>query len=298
MNIRPTLSDLEAFAAIVTHRSFRKAAEELRLSPSTLSHMMRTLEANMGVRLLHRTTRSLSTTEAGERLLARLQPVLRDLDLALEEVNVFRDRPSGQLRINASEIAARLLLHSVVPTFLARFPDMSLDLVTEGRLIDIVAEGFDAGIRLGESVPQDMVAVRFGGTARFVAVASPGYLADHPKPETPDDLRDHRCIRVRMPSGKPYRWEFEHHGQELTVDFPGQLTLDHPGLMAECALKGMGIAYVPTSVVQSYLDAGQLVEVLSNWCPAIPGLFLYYAGHRHVPAGLRAFIDVLKELMP
>jgi DNA-binding transcriptional LysR family regulator len=224
--------------------------------------------------------------------------VLRDLDVALEEVNVFRDRPSGQLRINASEIAARLLLHSVVPTFLARFPEMGLDLVTEGRLIDIVAEGFDAGIRLGESVPQDMVAVRFGGTARFVAVASPGYLADHPAPQTPDDLRDHRCIRIRMRSGKPYRWEFEHHGQELTVDFPGQLTLDHPGLMAECALKGMGIAYVPTSVVQSYLDAGQLMEVLSNWCPAIPGLFLYYAGHRHVPAGLRAFIEVLKELMP
>ena len=298
MNKRPTLSDLEAFTAIVALRSFRKAADELRLSPSTVSHMIRTLEANLGVRLLHRTTRSLSTTEAGERLLARLQPVLRDLDVALEEVNVYRDHPSGQLRINASEIAARLLLHSVVPTFLARFPEMGLDLVTDGKLINIVSEGFDAGIRLGESVPKDMVAVRFGGAVRFVAVASPGYLADHPEPRTPDDLRGHRCIRVRMPSGKPYQWEFERHGQELTVDFPGQLTLDHPGLMAECALKGMGIAYVSTSAVQSYLNAGQLVEVLSDWSPAIPGLFLYYAGHRLVPAGLKAFIDVLKELMP
>jgi DNA-binding transcriptional LysR family regulator len=298
MKPRPSLADLQAFTAIVAHHSFRKAAEELSLSPSTLSHMMRTLEAAMGVRLLHRTTRSLSPTEAGERLLARLQPVLRDLDVALEEVNRFRDRPAGQLRINASETAARRLLHTVVPTFLARFPDMDLDLVTEGRLIDIVAEGFDAGIRLGEAVPQDMVAVRFGGAVRFVAVASPGYLATHPAPQTPHDLKEHRCIQIRLPSGKPYQWEFERHGQALTVDFPGQLTLDHPGLMAECALKDMGIAFVSVSVVQPYLNAGQLVEVLADWCPAVAGLFLYYAGHRHVPAGLRAFIEVLKEHLP
>ena len=177
MNIKPDLVELTAFAAIAVHRSFRKAADELGLSPSSLSHMMRTLEQNMGVRLLNRTTRSVAPTEAGERLLARLGPVLRDLDRALDEVNAFRERPSGVLRINAGTPAVRQLLSAVVPAFLARYPDMALDLVTEGKLVDIVAEGFDAGIRLGESVPQDMVAVRFGGDIRFVTVASPVYLA-------------------------------------------------------------------------------------------------------------------------
>jgi DNA-binding transcriptional LysR family regulator len=296
MNGQPALSDLTAFAAIVAHRSFRKAADELGLSPSTLSHMMRSLEAGMGVRLLHRTTRSVSATEAGERLVTRLRPVLRDLDLALEEVEVFRSRPSGTLRINTSEIAARLLLKTVVPTFLVRHQEMSLDLVTEGRLVDIVAEGFDAGVRLGESVPQDMIAVRFGGEARFVTVASPAYLAGRDLPRTPDDLKDHACIRVRVPSGKLFRWEFARHGQELTIDVPGTLTLDHTGLMTEAAADGLGIAYVSDRSARPYIERGQLVTVLDDWCPWIPGLFLYYPGHRHVPPGLRAFIDVLKEV--
>ncbi|HMC44576.1 MAG TPA: LysR family transcriptional regulator, partial [Caballeronia sp.] len=245
MNDRPALSDLTALAAIVTHRSFRKAADELGVSPSTLSHMMRTLELKMGVRLLNRTTRSVSPTEAGERLVSRLQPVLRELDLALEEVDAVRSRPSGSLRINASEPAARLLMQSIVPAFLARYPDMSVDLVTEGRLVDIVAGGFDAGVRLGEALPQDMIAVRFGGPVRFLAVASPAYLAGHTPPLVPDDLKDHACIRVRLPSGKLYRWEFAKHGQGLTVDVPGSLTLDHIGLTIEAAADGMGIAYVP-----------------------------------------------------
>jgi DNA-binding transcriptional LysR family regulator len=296
MNSRSTLSDLTAFCAIVVHRSFRKAADELALSPSTLSHAMRTLEADMGVRLLNRTTRSVSPTEAGARLAARLQPVLRDLDLALEEVDAFRGRPSGTLRINSSEIAARLLLRSVVPTFLARNPEMALDLVTEDKLVDIVAEGFDAGIRLGEAVPKDMIAVRFGGEARFIAVGAPAYLAGRPPLATPDDLRDHQCIRFRLRSGKLFRWEFEKHGQELTVDVPGALTLDHPELMAESAARGLGIAYLPERVASPYIENGALVAVLDDWSPRIPGLFLYYPGRRHVPPGLRAFIDVLKEV--
>ena len=296
MNNRPTLGDLTAFTAIVAHRNFRKAAEELGLSPSTLSHVMRTLEANIGVRLLHRTTRSVSPTEAGARFAEQLRPVLRDLDLALEEIDAFRGRPSGTLRINSSEIAARLLLRSIVPTFLARNPEMALDLVTEGRLVDIVAEGFDAGIRLGEAVPQDMVAVRFGGETRFLAVAAPAYLAERPPLATPDDLKDHLSIRLRLPSGKLYRWEFEKNGQELAVDAPGALTLDHPELMAEAAERGLGIAYLSDRVASPYLESGTLVAVLEDWCPRIPGLFLYYPGHRHVPPGLRAFIDVLKEV--
>ncbi|MFT4432949.1 LysR family transcriptional regulator [Caballeronia sp. 15715] len=296
MNDRPALSDLTALAAIVTHRSFRKAADELGVSPSTLSHMMRTLELKMGVRLLNRTTRSVSPTEAGERLVARLQPVLKELDLALEEVDSVRSRPSGSLRINASEPAARLLMQSVVPTFLTRYPDMSVDLVTEGRLIDIVAGGFDAGVRLGESLPQDMIAVRFGGPVRFLAVASPAYLAGRTPPLVPDDLKDHACIRVRLPSGKLYRWEFAKHGQELTVDVPGSLTLDHIGLTIEAAADGMGIAYVPDHSAQPLIKAGKLVTVLDDWCPSIPGLFLYYPGHRHVPSGLKAFVDMLREM--
>jgi len=293
---RPSLSDLTALVAISAHRSFRKAADELGQSPSTLSHMMRSLEAGMGLRLLHRTTRSVSPTEAGERLIARLRPVLRDLDEALEEVDVFRGRPSGTLRINAGEIAARLLLRAVVPVFLARFPEMSLDLVTEGRLVDIVAGEFDAGFRLGEAVPRDMISVRFGGETRFVAVASPDYLAARGAPRMPDDLKQHACIRVRLPSGKPFRWEFAKHGQELAVDVPGTLTLDHTELMTEAAAAGLGIAYVSDRVARPYLERGALLAVLEDWCPAVPGLFLYYPGHRHVPAGLRAFIDVLKEV--
>ncbi|NKN38436.1 LysR family transcriptional regulator [Agrobacterium sp. a22-2] len=296
MNNRPGLGDLTAFAAIVAHRSFRKAADELGLSPSTLSHMIRTLEQTMGVRLLNRTTRSVAPTEAGARLAERLAPVIRDFDRALEEVDAYRGRPSGTLRINASEIAARMLIQSVVPTFLARNPDMSLDLVTEDRLVDIVAEGFDAGIRLGEAVPQDMIAVRFGGEARFVAVAAPAYLAAHAAPRVPDDLKDHACIRFRLRSGKLFRWEFEKHGQEISIDVPGALVLNHLDLMAEAAAGGLGIAYVSEHAAAPHLERGTLVCVLEDWCPFIPGLFLYYPGHRHVPAGLRAFIDVLKEV--
>ncbi len=294
MNERPSLAELDALAAVALHRSFRKAADELQLSPSSLSHTIRALEARIGVRLLHRTTRSVSATEAGQRLVARLQPVLRDLDLALAEVDRFRSRPSGTLRINSAEGPARMLLATVVPAFLARHPEMSLDLVTEGRLVDIVAEGFDAGIRLGEAVPQDMVAVRFGGTVRFVAVASPGYLADRGTPRTPDDLSRHSCIRYRLRSGRLFRWEFAQHGQELTVEVPGPLILDHVELMADAAASGLGIAYVPERTAQPFMAAGRLVTVLDEWCPRIPGLFLYYPGHRQVPPGLRAFIDVLK----
>ncbi|MGO7367499.1 LysR family transcriptional regulator [Rhizobium ruizarguesonis] len=296
MNYRPTLADLRALSAIVTHRSFRKAADELGLSPSTLSHLMRSLEANMGVRLLNRTTRSVAATEAGERLVARLTPLFRDFDLALEEVNEFRGHPSGTLKINTSEIAARVLLDAAVPTFLIRYPDMSLDLVTDNRLVDVVADGFDAGIRLRESVPLDMIAVEFGGDTRFVAVASPAYLAAHPAPQTPDALKSHACIRFRLPSGKLFRWEFEKHGHELVVDVPGVLTLDHVELMAQAATKGLGIAYVSDRTARPFLESGALVTVLDDWCPAIPGLCLYYPGHRHVPQGLRAFITVLTEV--
>jgi DNA-binding transcriptional LysR family regulator len=295
---KPTLNDLTAFAAVAAHRSFRRAADELGLAPSSLSHAMRALERELGVRLLHRTTRSVSPTEAGERLLVRLGPALRELDGALAEVDAFRDGASGTVRINAPEAAARLLVRQVIPALLTRHPGLSVDLVAEGRFVDIVAEGFDTGVRLGESVPKDMVAVRFGGGLRFLAVASPAYLGRAGTPATPDDLSAHACIRHRLPGGRLYRWEFERHGQELSVDVPGRLTLGGNELMAEAAADGLGIAYVPDRVAQPYLDDRRLIAVLEDWCPVIPGLFLYYPGHRQVPAGLRAFVAMLKEVLP
>uniref|UniRef100_B0T3Q1 Transcriptional regulator, LysR family n=1 Tax=Caulobacter sp. (strain K31) TaxID=366602 RepID=B0T3Q1_CAUSK len=295
---RPTFADLTAFSAIAEHRSFRAAADALGVSRSSLSHAMRALERNLGVRLLNRTTRSVFPTDAGQRLLARLGPALRDLDAALDEVAEDRGRPSGRLRINANEIATRRLLRDVVPQFLARHPAVELDIVTDGRLIDIVAEGFDAGIRLYETTPKDMVAVRLGDDVRFLAVASPSYFADHAPPATPDDLQHHQCIRHRLPSGKRYRWEFERFGQEVAIDAPGSLTLDHTGLMVDAALDGLGLAYVPDLAAEPYLKTGELIAVLTDWCPSIPGLCLYYPGSRHVPASLRAFIDVLKEIRP
>lgn len=292
---KPTLNDLAAFAAVAAHRSFRKAADQLGVSRSALSHTLLNLERDLGVRLLNRTTRSVAPTDAGARLLARLDPVLRDLDAALDTLADDRG-PSGRLRINANRAATRLLLRRVVPDYLARYPDVELDLVTEGRLVDIVEQGFDAGVRLAEDVPRDMVAVRLTDEVRFLAVAAPAYLAAHTPPTVPDDLRRHHCIRQRLPSGKRYRWEFAKRGDDITIDPPGHLTLDDNDLMAEAAADGIGIAFVPESYARQFLDAGRLVTVLEDWCPPIPGLTLYYPGHRHVPSALRAFIDLVKEL--
>jgi DNA-binding transcriptional LysR family regulator len=291
---RPNLDDLAAFAAVAGHRSFRKAADALGVSRSALSHVLRGLEARLGVRLLNRTTRSVSLTEAGAQLLARLDPLLRDLDAALDSVADARGSPAGLLRINANKAGAALLLREVVPAFLARHPRVELDLVTEGRLVDIVEAGFDAGVRLAEAVPQDMIAFPIGGDVRFVAVASPNYLAGRDPPSAPDDLGRHRCIRQRLPSGKLYRWEFNRGGEEMSVDVSGALTLDDSDLMVEAAASGLGIAYTPESFARNLLEAGRLVRVLEDWCPRLPGLALYYPRNRHVPSALRAFVDALR----
>lgn len=292
---KPTLADLQAFMVVAARRSFVQAAGELGLSRSALSHAMRGLEDDLAVRLLHRTTRSVSLTEAGERLLARLRPVLSDLDHVLDDVARDDKALRGTLRINGSDGAIRQLLQTVVPRFLAMYPQMELDLVSEGRFVDIVAEGFDAGIRLGEAVHKDMIAVRVSEDFRFLAVASPRYLRKHGRPAVPEELQAHRCIRQRLPGGRRYRWEFARHGEAITIDPPGALTLDSNTLMVEAALDGLGIAYVPEPYAREALAKKRLVAVLSDWCPAIPGLFLYFPGNRHIPAGLRAFIDLLQE---
>ncbi|MEP7456564.1 LysR family transcriptional regulator [Phyllobacterium sp. SB3] len=292
---RPTLTDLTAFVAVAEHRSFRKAADMLGVSRSSLSHAIAALERNLGARLLHRTTRSVAPTEAGEHLLRRLTPVLQDLDQALDAVTEDGGHPSGTLRINGGEEAMRQLLGLVVPVFLERYPQVSLDLVTDGRLIDIVEQGFDAGLRLAEAVPQDMIAVPLSEDFRFLAVAAPSYLAKAGQLLTPDDLRHHQCIRQRLPGGKLYRWEFEKLGQEIAIDVPGAMTLNHTMLMIEAAADGLGIAYVPETAARPWLDAGRLTALLQDWSPPVGGVRLYYSSHRQVPASLRAFIDVMKS---
>ncbi len=296
-SLRPSFNDLSAFVAVATHRSFRRAADELGTAPSTLSHAMRALEERLGVRLLHRTTRSVSPTEAGFRLLENLQPALAAVDGALDSVAAFQGRGkiAGTVRINAPPLGVALLLREVMPRMAERFPDVTLDLVAEGRLVDIVAGGFDAGLRLGDTIPRDMIAVRFGPPVGFVCVAAPGYLKRAGIPKTPDDLLRHRCIRHRLPGGKLYRWEFERGRQALAIDPPGALILDDDRLMTEAAMQGLGIAYVADAAAAAALKAKQLRQVLAGWMPAAETLAVYYPGHRAVPPALRAFLDVVKE---
>jgi DNA-binding transcriptional LysR family regulator len=290
------LFELNAVVAVAAHRNFRRAATELGLSPSALSHAVAGLERRLGVRLFHRTTRSVSLSAAGEQFLARIRPALGEIAEAIADVNALRDTPSGTLRINASDGGARQILQPIVLEFLRRYPDMQIDLVTEGRLIDIVAEGFDAGIRPTESVPQDMIAVPCVPQQRFAVVGSPAYFKKHPKPRVPADLLAHDCVRYRFGSGRIFRWEFEKRGQEVVIDVHGRLTTNAPSLMVEAALAGFGLAFVNDAQLAEHLKTRRLIRVLEDWTPPFPGLALYYPGHRHVPAGLRALVGVVREV--
>ncbi|VVE53554.1 LysR family transcriptional regulator [Pandoraea capi] len=288
------LAELEAVMSVARHRSFRAAANDLGVSTSALSHAVAALEARIGVRLFNRTTRSVSLSEAGAQFVSSIAPALTTIQTALDEAGTFRDTPSGTLRINTSAGAA----HQVMPVlidFCARYPDVKLDIVTEGKLIDIVIDGFDAGIRLMEIVPQDMIAVPFGDRQRFAVVGSPAYFARRKPPRTPADLRHHQCIRSRMPSGAIYQWEFERHGEVVRVDGTGPMTLDETGLMLMAARAGVGLTYLTEWTVQADLAAGTLVRVLEAWTPPLDGLALYYPGRRHIPAALRALIEVIRE---
>ena len=292
---RAAVSDLSAFVAVATHRSFSRAAAELGLSPSALSHTVRSLEERLDLRLLNRTTRSVAPTEAGERLLERLRPALRDIDDALEDANAFRAKPAGRLRLNVPRSAALLLLAPVMTRFITAYPQMRLEITADDRLVDIVASGYDAGVRFGESVERDMVAVRIGPDLRMAVVGSPAYFRRHPKPLKPRDLHGHACIRFRLASGGIYRWEFEKKGEVLEVEVDGPLTLSDQQVMLQAALDGAGLAIVLESHARPHLKARQLVRVLADWCPPFPGYFLYYPSRRQVPAGLRAFIDMMRQ---
>lgn len=293
------LPDLAHFALVARHRSFSRAAAELGVSRSALSHAVRGLENRMGVRLLNRTTRSVSPTSAGERLLSQLGPAFDSIGQAMDEANGDRKRPGGRLRLNVPRVAALLVLAPALPGFLAAHPDLELEIAVEDATVDIVAQGFDAGVRFGERLAGDMIALPIGPPVEFAVVGSPGYFAGRAPPLTPEDLTDHACIRYRMRgSGRLFDWEFERDGREVTVAVDGPLTLDAPEFMVRAAVDSLGLAYVALVDVEAQLGTGELVRVLADWCPPAARLHLYYASHRHVPAALRALIDWLRRSPP
>lgn len=293
----PPLNELYAFACVARHRSFRAAAQELGVSASALSHSLRQLEARLQVRLLHRTTRSVTATEAGEALLARLGPALGQIDSALEAVNDYRALPQGLLRLNVPRTAAYLLLMPLLAGFLQRYPGIQLDVVCDDTLVDIVSAGFDAGMRFGETLAADMVAVPVGPPMRFAVIASPGYLAQHGTPQHPAELARHAGIRHRFGNGPLYAWELAKDGEALTVQPQGQLTLGEQPLMVEAAAAGLGIALVFEGYAAAALADGRVTRILADWCPAMPGLYLYYPSGRHLPQAMRLWIDYLKAAL-
>jgi len=292
---KPDLTELDAFASVARHRSFTRAAPECGVSASALSHAMRTLETRLGVRLLNRTTRSVTLTEAGEQLLARLGPALREIGEALDQVNQFRDTPRGSLRLNVPRTAARWLLAPIFARFLAAYPQIRLEVVTDDSLVDIVAQGFDAGIRFGETLARDMVALPLGPPLRLIVVAAPMYAARRGLPRQPQDLKQHACIGRRFPSGALYAWEFAKDGETLAVAVDGPLLLDDDELMLRAALDGIGLSYLYEEQAREWISQGRLLRVLDDWCPPIPGFFLYYPSRRQLPTGLRLFIDMLRD---
>ena len=288
------LTHLAAFAAVARHRSFRRAGAELALSTSAVSYAIRALEERLGVGLFHRTTRSVALTEAGQRLLDRLQPALEQVHDALEEMNHFRAAPAGMLRINATRAAVHTQLGPRLARFLLAHPDVRLELAQDDGLVDIVASGFDAGVRLHEFVPEDMVAVPLGPALRGLIVGAPVYLQQHGTPQHPRELLRHECVRFRFASGHLYKWQFERDGQVLEIDVPGRLTLGEQTTILQAVVDGIGLAYVLEDAARPYLDDGRLHAVLEEWSPPFPGFVLYYPRQRQMSSALRAFVDTLR----
>jgi DNA-binding transcriptional LysR family regulator len=296
--MKPALDDMNAFIAVARARGFRDGARASGSSASGLSEAVRRLETQLGVRLLNRTTRSVAPTEAGERLLERLGPALAEMEAALDVVNGFRDRPAGALRLNVPVSAARLVLPAIVPPFLAAYPDIRLEVITEDSFVDVLAIGCDAGIRYDERLEQDMIIVPIGPrTQRFAAAASPSYLSRHGRPDHPRNLLGHACLRGRFPSGAMPPWEFERQGELVRVDPAGPLIIRVGGatdLAVEAAIAGVGIIYLFEDWLRPHLESGALEPVLEPWWQRFSGPFLYYPGRRLAPAPLRAFIDFIK----
>lgn len=288
-------ADLDAFVAIARHRSFRRAAKDRGVAASTLSQSLRALEERLGVRLLNRTTRSVTPTEAGEELLGRLVPALSDITDALDRVNRFRDTPSGTLRLNVPMAVGELIIAPLIVRFLAAYPQLKVELVAEDALVDVVERGFDAGVRYGESLARDMIAVSLVPQQRFVIAASPDHIAAHGRPAHPTDLLQHACIRHRFASGAILPWEFEKDGESLRLTPDGPLTTSSSRLALRAAEGGVGFIHTFEDYARPGLESGRLVSVLADWCPYFPGPFLYYPSRRHMAAGLRAFIDFVRS---
>jgi DNA-binding transcriptional LysR family regulator len=291
---RTQLAQLAVFAAVAAHRSFRAAAGELAIAPSAVSHAVSSLEESLGVRLLSRTTRSVSPTEEGLRLLERLRPALDEIGNALSAIVEMRDQPSGNLRITAPRFAADLLIAPRLGAFLNAYPDITLEIADEDGFTDIVDTGFDAGIRLEERLEGDMIAVRFGPLLRAAIVGAPSYFEGRSIPRHPRDLAGHRCIRRRFSSGGLYNWEFEKDGEELTMAIDGPLILGEDRLIIAAALGGAGLAYAFEARVEAEIAGGRLVRVLEDWCEPYSGAHLYYPSRRQMRPALRAFIDFFR----
>ncbi|WP_209091898.1 LysR family transcriptional regulator [Agrobacterium tumefaciens] len=294
--MRGSLAELEAVLAVSAQGGFRAAARELGISSSSLSQQIATLETRMGVRLFNRSTRSVVLSAAGEQFVASVGPALEAIRGAVEHVDEHRAEATGILRINTSVGATRMVLKQLILEYMRRNTQMAVEIVTEGALVDVNAKGFDAGIRIREAVPADMVVVPIGDNIRPAIVASPDYFHRYQKPQVPADLQEHNCIRARMASGTIYRWEFERRGESFALDVPGKLVLDDSDLMLRAARDGGGLAYLNEWQVRDDLAAGRLEQVLSDWTPPYPGLCLYYPGRRNIPAKLRRLVDLIHEL--
>jgi DNA-binding transcriptional LysR family regulator len=288
------LSELSAFDAVARHRSFRRAGEERGVTASAVSHAVSNLEARVGIRLLNRTTRSVSLTDAGAMLWSRLSPAFDDIGSAMDGLNQFRDTPFGKVRINAPSSIAPFVLGSMLGGLMAANPNLEVEIITTDRLVDIVEEGFDAGVRLGESLREGMTAVRINPRLRFAVVASPAYLAARPAPRAPADLAAHVCLRNCYPSGVRFPWTFEKNGREIEVQPTGPFTSDDHDLLIAAALAGAGLAYVWENRAEPHLRDGRLVRLLDDWCPPEDWLYLYYPTRKYISAGLRAVITALR----
>lgn len=282
------------FLAVAEERSFTRAAAKLGLSQSALSHSMRRLETKLGLRLLTRTTRSVSPTEAGERLIETLRPALDEIDAKIGALTDLRERPAGTVRISTSEHAARTLLWPAVDRVTAEYPDIHVELNVDNGLTDIVAGRYDAGVRLGERLEQDMVAVRIGPRLRMATVASPDYLAKHGTPETPHELTNHSCINLRMVSGSIYAWEFENEGRELNVRVDGHLILNDIELILKAAAAGHGIAHLVEDRITPFIEDGSLVRILEDWCEPFDGYYLYYPSRRQQSSAFTLLLNALR----
>src|SRR5580698_4915257 len=292
---RTDLNDIVAFLAVARERSFTRAAAKLGVSQSALSQTLRGLEARLGLRLLTRTTRSVAPTEAGERLLRVSGPRLEEIEVELAALSELRDKPSGTIRITAHDHAIRAVLWPALEKLLPDYPDIKVEIVIDYGLTDIVAERFDAGVRTGEMVAKDMVAVRIGPDMRSAVVGAPSYFAKRPRPRTPQDLTSHACINLRLPThGGLYAWEFGKAGRELRVRVEGQLVFNGTAPMLDAALGGFGLAYVPEDAVQAHLADGRLVRVLAEWCPPYPGYHLYYPSRRQPTPAFSLVVNALR----